>query len=113
MGVGLKAIVVLTGGNGAFFRTRSPLPLRSPVKLSLLIGICFLAVQPLRWGFYAEISGHREMFVPLAEELKRQCGRFQAILAGGENTEHALDTSVLDWAAHIMEDRTDDGRSAE
>lgn len=62
---------------------------------------------------YAEVSGNREVFVPLADELTRQRGRFQSILAGGDPGDQTLDTSALDWAAHTMEDRTDESRSTE
>jgi beta-glucosidase/6-phospho-beta-glucosidase/beta-galactosidase len=62
---------------------------------------------------YADSSGRREAFAPLAEELTRQCARFEAILAGEVPEEQELDTSALDWAAHIMEDRTDESRSTE
>jgi beta-glucosidase/6-phospho-beta-glucosidase/beta-galactosidase len=63
---------------------------------------------------YADDRGHREVFEPLALELARQQQFADAILAGKPFVDRrATDVSALDWAAHVMEKRTDDSRAAE
>ena len=62
---------------------------------------------------YADDSGHRDVYDPLAKELERQIHNAEALRAGTtiEQIED-LDTSALDWAAHIMQERTDESRTA-
>jgi len=63
---------------------------------------------------YADDRGHREVFEPLALELARQQQFADAILAGKLFVDRReSDVSALDWAAHVMEKRTDDSRAAE
>ena len=63
---------------------------------------------------YADDRGHRGVFEPLALELARQQQFADAILAGkGFVDRRESDVSALDWAAHVMEKRTDDSRVAE
>ena len=63
---------------------------------------------------YADDRGHREVFEPLALELARQQQFADAILAGKAFVDRReSDVSALDWAAHVMEKRTDDSRAAE
>jgi beta-glucosidase/6-phospho-beta-glucosidase/beta-galactosidase len=63
---------------------------------------------------YADDRGHREVFEPLALELARQQQFADAILAGKPFVDRReTDVSGLDWAAHVMEKRTDDSRAAE
>ena len=64
---------------------------------------------------YADDTGHREVFAPLAEEAARQAANVEA-LKSGETTIagfNNVDTSALDWAAHVMQERTDESRSGE
>ena len=59
---------------------------------------------------YADATGNREVYEPLAEEVARQSAN-AALLASGRVPEiNALDTSALDWAAHVMQERTDESR---
>jgi hypothetical protein len=62
---------------------------------------------------YADENGTREVFEPLARELARQIENVRALQAGEVSVEQLeeLDTSALDWAAHVMQTRTDDARS--
>jgi beta-glucosidase/6-phospho-beta-glucosidase/beta-galactosidase len=63
---------------------------------------------------YADENGHREVFEPLATELARQQQFAEVILAGGRFVDRRnTDVSALDWAAHVMEARTDESRTAE
>jgi beta-glucosidase/6-phospho-beta-glucosidase/beta-galactosidase len=63
---------------------------------------------------YPDHRGHREVFEPLASELARQQRFAEAILAGEPFVDlRDTDISALDWAAHVMEKRTDDSRTAE
>ena len=63
---------------------------------------------------YADERGNRDVFEPLAEELARQQGFAEAILAGKPFVDRRdTDVSALDWAAHVMEKRTDESRTAE
>jgi len=62
---------------------------------------------------YADAAGFRPVFAPLADEVARQLENADAIRSGlvpisGLND---LDTSALDWAAHVMQERTDEGRA--
>jgi len=61
---------------------------------------------------YADESGDREVYLPLATELAYQEHRMEAILSGRETFVDTWDaaSSALDWAAHMMEDRTDKSR---
>ena len=62
---------------------------------------------------YADDAGHREVFEPLANELARQQQFADAILAGKSFVDRReTDVSALDWAAHVMEARTDESRSS-
>lgn len=62
---------------------------------------------------YADAAGQRAVFQPLADEVARQSAHVAALGAGTaaltdfEN----LDTSALDWAAHVMQERTDEVRT--
>ena len=62
---------------------------------------------------YADASGRREVFQPLAGEVIRLNVNVAALISGakviGELSE--MDTSMLDWSAHIMEQRTEAGRA--
>jgi hypothetical protein len=63
---------------------------------------------------YADDWGDREAFEPLAIELARQQRFAEAIDAGEPFVDRReTDVSALDWAAHAMEKRTDDSRTAE
>ncbi len=61
---------------------------------------------------YADNSGRREVYEPMAEELRRQQANVRALEAGTRTVDElqGLDTSALDWAAHVMQERTDDSR---
>ena len=63
---------------------------------------------------YADESGDREVFLPLAKELARQQANIEACRAGGKLVAEMgdLDTTALDWAAHVMQERTDESRHA-
>jgi len=63
---------------------------------------------------YADDQGRRDVFQPLAAELARQIANVRALKAGTLPVAamEALDTSALDWAAHVMQERTDEGRTA-
>jgi hypothetical protein len=62
---------------------------------------------------YADSRGRREVFRPLADELVRQEEIIASILNGEMTAEHrfGVDTSALDWAAHVMQERTDEARA--
>ncbi len=63
---------------------------------------------------YADENGRREVYEPLARELARQEKLADGILAGQRFIDRRdTDVSALDWAAHIMEVRTDESRAAE
>ena len=63
---------------------------------------------------YADDRGHRQVFEPLAIELARQQQFADATIAGKLFVDRRdTDVSALDWAAHVMEKRTDDSRAAE
>ena len=63
---------------------------------------------------YADQAGNREVYLPLATELAYQQHRMEAIRAGREAFVDTWDpaSSALDWAAHVMENRTDEARRA-
>ena len=61
---------------------------------------------------YADDDGNREPYAPLAEEIARQSRSVAAISAGAPLADVGeLDTSDLDWAAHVMQERTDESRT--
>jgi beta-glucosidase/6-phospho-beta-glucosidase/beta-galactosidase len=62
---------------------------------------------------YADDGGRREAYVPLAEEVRRQSANAEAIRTGRVAVSDLTDTdtSDLDWAAHVMQERTDESRS--
>ncbi|CAN5876136.1 family 1 glycosylhydrolase [soil metagenome] len=62
---------------------------------------------------YADANGTREAFQPLAEEVVRQAANMRAVVSGANHLSELedLDTSALDWAAHVMQERTDESRS--
>jgi beta-glucosidase/6-phospho-beta-glucosidase/beta-galactosidase len=63
---------------------------------------------------YADENGQREVYQPLAKELSRQQTLAAGILAGEKFVDRRdTDVSALDWAAHVMEERTDESRAAE
>ncbi|MDQ3623976.1 MAG: beta-glucosidase [Verrucomicrobiota bacterium] len=63
---------------------------------------------------YAGDEGRREVYQPLADELSRQQKIVDPLLCGTApfKEDFDLSTSTLDWAAHVMEERTDEARSA-
>jgi hypothetical protein len=62
---------------------------------------------------YADDTGHREVFGPLADEIARRTAHVGAFRAGSNTLAELeeLDTTALDWAAHVMQERTDESRS--
>lgn len=58
---------------------------------------------------YARENGAREVYLPLATELAYQEHRMEGILSGRVPFVDTWDpaSSTLDWAAHVLEDRTD------
>lgn len=62
---------------------------------------------------YPDPEGRREVYQPLADEILRQQKIISAIARGEipRGRQFDLDTSALDWAAHVMEERTDEARS--
>jgi beta-glucosidase/6-phospho-beta-glucosidase/beta-galactosidase len=62
---------------------------------------------------YADASGDREVYQPLAEEAARQSANAAALKSGASVLAdfNDIDTSALDWAAHVMQERTDESRS--
>lgn len=62
---------------------------------------------------YADANGTREAFQPLLEEVVRQAANMRAVVSGANHLSELedLDTSALDWAAHVMQERTDESRS--
>ena len=56
----------------------------------------------------------RACIEPLAEELSRQQANVAALEVRGVDgrpTSNDLDTTALDWAAHVMQERTDESRT--
>ena len=64
---------------------------------------------------YADEIGKRKAYAPLVRELARQAEILDGIRTGRERFRDRRDSDVsaLDWAAHIMEERTDESRTAE
>jgi beta-glucosidase/6-phospho-beta-glucosidase/beta-galactosidase len=61
---------------------------------------------------YADAAGRREVYQPLADEVARQLANVEALRAGQAVADiEALDTSALDWAAHVMQERTEESRA--
>jgi beta-glucosidase/6-phospho-beta-glucosidase/beta-galactosidase len=62
---------------------------------------------------YADAAGARDVFQPLADELARQNANVVALQSGAATLPdlNDLETSRLDWAAHVMQERTDESRS--
>jgi beta-glucosidase/6-phospho-beta-glucosidase/beta-galactosidase len=62
---------------------------------------------------YADSNGDRPVYQPLADELWRQSARVDAFRSGRLEAIDAQDveTTALDWAAHVMQARTDEGRA--
>jgi len=63
---------------------------------------------------YADDRGVREVFAPLAAELAQQRDNVEVLrsTAASAGELEGLDTSALDWAAHVMQERTDGSRAA-
>ena len=61
---------------------------------------------------YADDSGRRNVYLPLAEEVSRQIANVTALLSGEKVLTDLSDmeTTALDWAAHAMAERTELGR---
>lgn len=61
---------------------------------------------------YADTSGKRDVYLPMAAELAYQQHRLEAIRTGRESFVDTWDaaSSELDWAAHEMEAKTDESR---
>ncbi len=62
---------------------------------------------------YPDAQGRREVYQPLADELLRQQEVIAAIARGEtpRGGQFDVDNSALDWAAHVMEERTDEAPS--
>lgn len=62
---------------------------------------------------YPDASGNREPFQPLVDEAVRQMANVAALKSGAAVLAdfNNVDTTALDWAAHVMQERTDDGRA--
>jgi beta-glucosidase/6-phospho-beta-glucosidase/beta-galactosidase len=62
---------------------------------------------------YADANGHRPVYEPLAREVATQTASAERLIAGVATIGDidALDTSALDWAAHVMQERTDESRT--
>jgi beta-glucosidase/6-phospho-beta-glucosidase/beta-galactosidase len=62
---------------------------------------------------YADENGRREVYEPLARELTRQIANVAALEVRGATVPEMadLETSALDWAAHVMQERTEQSRS--
>jgi beta-glucosidase/6-phospho-beta-glucosidase/beta-galactosidase len=60
---------------------------------------------------YADAAGDRAVYAPLAAEVATQAVHAAAVRSGSVPQPGALDTSSLDWAAHVMQERTDEGRA--
>ena len=62
---------------------------------------------------YADDTSEREVYAPLAEEMSRLNANASDAVAGigGVSELEELETSALDWAAHIMEERTEESRT--
>jgi hypothetical protein len=64
---------------------------------------------------YADAAGRREVYQPLADEAARQAANVAALKSGAAVMADFsdVDTSALDWAAHVMQERTDESRTQE
>jgi beta-glucosidase/6-phospho-beta-glucosidase/beta-galactosidase len=62
---------------------------------------------------YADDAGEREVYQPLADEAARQAANAAALKSGAAVMAdfNDVDTSALDWAAHVMQERTDESRT--
>jgi beta-glucosidase/6-phospho-beta-glucosidase/beta-galactosidase len=62
---------------------------------------------------YADAAGTREVFQPLADEMSRLSANVAAFRSGATAAADSgdLNTSALDWAAHVMQERTDEARA--
>jgi hypothetical protein len=62
---------------------------------------------------YPDESGGRDVFQPLAEEIARQLANVASLASGTTDIAEItdLETSALDWAAHVMQQRTDESRT--
>ena len=62
---------------------------------------------------YADADGNRPVYTPLAAEVARQLANFEALKSGATRVADIgdLDTTALDWAAHVMQERTDESRT--
>jgi hypothetical protein len=64
---------------------------------------------------YADAEGNRPVYQPLALELRRQRDIIRRMRSGEESfiDRRETDVSALDWAAHLMEERTEESRAPE
>ena len=64
---------------------------------------------------YADAEGNRPVYQPLALELRRQRDIIRRMRSGEESfiDRRETDVSALDWAAHVMEERTEESRAPE
>ena len=62
---------------------------------------------------YADSAGDREVFLPLAAELASQQENIEVWRTGHRGVLELEDReiSALDWAAHVMQERTDESRN--
>jgi beta-glucosidase/6-phospho-beta-glucosidase/beta-galactosidase len=62
---------------------------------------------------YADAEGRRAVYQPLADEVARQTANFEAFARDKRRVAdfEDLDTTALDWAAHLMQELTDEGRT--
>lgn len=62
---------------------------------------------------YADTNGNRAVYQPLAQEVARQAENVAALRGEAASLIDIgdLDTSALDWAAHVMQERTDQSRA--
>lgn len=64
---------------------------------------------------YPDEEGNRAVYQPLAQELRRQQKMILTLRSAPEKFVDRRETEVsaLDWAAHVMEERTEEGRAEE
>jgi beta-glucosidase/6-phospho-beta-glucosidase/beta-galactosidase len=62
---------------------------------------------------YADAAGVRAVYQPLADEMAKQYANLAALRSGRTTVIEMsdLDTTSLDWAAHVMQERTDESRT--
>ena len=62
---------------------------------------------------YADAAGVRAVYQPLADEMAKQYANLAALRSGRTTVIEMsdLDTTGLDWAAHVMQERTDESRT--